>query len=128
MYDMEEDKRTEKRKIGDQGEAIACRWLEKRGFTVVERNFSCKMGEIDIIAWDSADRTLCFVEVKTRSRLDFGYPCEFVDAKKQRRLEHTAQYYRMGRKQLLQVPVRMDIFEVYITEKGIYVRYIKNAF
>lgn len=125
---METDKRTEKRKTGDRGEEIACRWLEKHGFCIAERNFLCKMGEIDIIAWDVSDRTLCFVEVKTRSSLDFGYPCEFVDAKKRRRLEKTAEYYRMGRKQLLELPMRMDIFEVYITEKGIYVRYLKNAF
>lgn len=125
---METDKRTEKRKTGDRGEEIACRWLENHSFFIAERNFLCKMGEIDIIAWDETDRTLCFVEVKTRSSLDFGYPCEFVDAKKRRRLEKTAEYYRMGRKQLLELPVRMDIFEVYITEKGIYVRYLKNAF
>lgn len=125
---MEEDKRTEKRKIGDKGEEIACRWLEKQGFVIAERNFLCKMGEIDIIAWDPGDQTLCFVEVKTRSSLDFGYPCEFVDAKKRRRLENTAAYYRMGRKKLQSVAMRMDIFEVYYTEKGVYVRYLKNAF
>jgi hypothetical protein len=62
-----EDKRTEKRKIGDIGENIACRFLVKRGFEVIERNYLKNWGEIDIIA--RKGQKLHFIEVKTVSHL-----------------------------------------------------------
>jgi putative endonuclease len=68
---QEEDKRTEKRKIGDIGENIACRFLVKRGFEVIEKNYLKKWGEIDIIA--RKNQKLHFVEVKTVSHLPVSY-------------------------------------------------------
>ena len=85
-----EDKRTEKRKTGDRGEAIAAAHLEAKGYRVIARNFRCKAGEIDIIARHGD--VLCFAEVKTRRPGRFGRPCEAVDWKKQRRL---SDRYRM---------------------------------
>jgi len=63
---MKQDNRTEKRKIGDIGENIACRFLMKRGFEIIEQNYNKKWGEIDIIA-KKGDK-LHFVEVKSVTR------------------------------------------------------------
>lgn len=60
------DKRTEKRKLGDMGENIACAFLEKRGFEIIERNYLRKWGEIDIVARKA--HVMRFIEVKTVSR------------------------------------------------------------
>lgn len=68
---MEIDKRTDKRKVGDLGEKIACMFLVKRGFTVVERNYLRKWGELDIVA--SKGHKLHFIEVKTVTRNTVTY-------------------------------------------------------
>lgn len=68
--------KTDKRKLGDLGENIACKFLMKRGFQIVERNYLRKWGEIDIIAKRNA--VLHFVEVKTSS-VDFSVPHETKD-------------------------------------------------
>ena len=64
--------KTQKREIGDLGESLACRFLENKGYTVLDRNFLKKCGEIDIIAKDKAKK-LRFVEVKTVSRVLSGF-------------------------------------------------------
>ena len=64
-----EDNRTEKRKIGDKGESLACEFLVKQGFEIVEKNYLKKWGEIDIISRKGAK--LYFIEVKTVSHLPY---------------------------------------------------------
>lgn len=63
---QEEDKRTKNRKVGDLGENMACKFLMKHGFEIVEQNYSKKWGEIDIIA--RKDKKLHFIEVKSVTR------------------------------------------------------------
>ena len=70
---------------GSQGEAIAQKFLKDQGYKILATNFTCKIGEIDIIAQQK--KTIVFVEVKTKSNLDFGYPREMVNITKQTRLE-----------------------------------------
>lgn len=65
------DKRTEKRKIGDIGENIACKFLMKRGFEIIEKNYNKKWGEIDIIA--RKGQKLHFIEVKSVTRDSLKY-------------------------------------------------------
>ena len=77
------------RQIGAFGEATIARYLESRGYDIIERNWRIKEGEIDIIAC-SADGLLHFVEVKTRSSLAFGDPLEAIDRNKARRLQRLA--------------------------------------
>lgn len=122
------DNRTEKRRIGDVGEDIACKYLQDHGYHILERNFLCKLGELDIVAYNPSERVLAFVEVKTRNTVDYGLPCDFVDSKKQRILKRTAEYYRFCNKQLGKLQPRMDIFEVLCINNSTYVRYLKNAF
>jgi len=77
------------RQIGAFGEATIARYLESRGYDIIERNWRIKEGEIDIIAC-GADGLLHFVEVKTRSSLAFGDPLEAIDRNKARRLQRLA--------------------------------------
>jgi len=79
------------------GEELACRYLETRGGRILERNYRCRLGEIDIIG--RIDDCLVFVEVRYRRSSRFGDPAETVDRRKQQRMIRTAQHYlsRHGR-------------------------------
>ena len=77
-----------KDELGRRGEDLAARYLEDAGYRLLERNWRCRQGEIDIIA-RTAD-TLVFVEVKTRSSLAFGHPFEAITATKLARLRGLA--------------------------------------
>ncbi len=76
---------------GQSGESKASRYLHSNGYTVIDRNFRCRSGEIDIIA--TKDRTLYFIEVKTRATPRHGMPYEAVTTGKMRRMARAAQYY-----------------------------------
>ncbi|MCI0155241.1 YraN family protein [Leifsonia shinshuensis] len=78
----------EKDRLGREGESLAARWLEDRGFTVVERNWRCAAGELDLIVRRA--RTTVFVEVKTRSSIAYGHPFEAITAAKAARLRRLA--------------------------------------
>ena len=68
--------------IGKSGEDIAVEFLIKQGYYIHERNFRCKLGEIDIIAIDKIDKNeLVFIEVKTRNQNLFGTPADSIDHK-----------------------------------------------
>lgn len=82
---------TAKRKLGNLGEKIACDYLQKQKYIILDKNFHCRFGEIDIIAKDK--KTLVFVEVKARANQQFGQPQEAVDYFKQRKIIKTAYYY-----------------------------------
>ncbi len=77
--------------LGRWGEATAARYLEDQGYSIVERGFRCRFGEIDIIVQSS--EALVFCEVKTRRRETFGTPQEMVSWSKQKRLIKTAGWY-----------------------------------
>src|ERR1043165_1630549 len=75
--------------LGQRGEREAAQFLKRRGMLIVARGDRAKLGEIDLVAVDQ--RTVVFVEVKTRSTHDAGHPAEAVDKHKQRRLTRAAQ-------------------------------------
>src|SRR5690554_4479679 len=79
------------KKLGDRGEDLAACYLSKKGFVIIERNWRCARGEIDIIAKDGD--TLVFVEVKTRRTDRLGTPTEAVNIKKQQKLRLLARHY-----------------------------------
>lgn len=115
------------KEIGDFGEDAVCRYLEKCGTEITERNFHIRGGEIDIIARDG--KTTVFVEVKTRKSSEYGNPGEFVDYRKRQTLIKTALTY-LGRDD---VDMRFDVAEVlYDIRFGKMhvkaINYIKNAF
>ena len=79
------------KELGRRGEEAAARFLERRGFEVLERNWTCFAGEVDIIALQ--EDALCFIEVKTRSSVQKGFPSEAVDGRKRDRYERIAACY-----------------------------------
>ena len=95
--------------LGAFGEDAACRWLRRHGYRILERNFSCRFGEIDIIA--RKGKYLAFVEVKMRKNADHGAAMEFVTPAKQNRLIQTAEYWLMKTPTDLQP--RFDVVEIY---------------
>ena len=117
----------EKQELGSFGEDVASAFLEKKGFTLIRRNFSCRLGEIDIIATEG--EYLSFVEVKLRRDASHGEAREFVTRAKQKRIILAARYWLSQHPTDLQP--RFDVVEVY-TPTGprgkIYVRLIRNAF
>lgn len=76
------------REVGILGEDLAAEYLESAGLTVLDRNWRCRHGELDLIAQDGA--TLVFVEVKTRTGLGYGTPAEAVTPAKAERLRRLA--------------------------------------
>ncbi|GLX68465.1 YraN family protein [Paenibacillus glycanilyticus] len=104
---MREDRR---RQTGLAGEAAACLYLEKDGYTIVERNWRCRSGEIDIIA--ALDNALIFVEVRTRRAGGrFGTAAESVDRRKQQQVALIAQVY-LRMRQLNYPAMRFDVIAV----------------
>jgi len=77
--------------LGRQGEQLAAEYLERAGFRILDRNYRCSAGEIDIVAADR--RMLVACEVKTRSDLRFGTPVEAVTTEKLRRLRRLAVHW-----------------------------------
>ena len=112
---MKLDKRTEKRKTGDIGENIACEFLKKRGFEILERNYSKKWGEIDIITKKSG--LIHFIEVKSVTRL--ASTC--LDSAKRaswklKRLSRAMQTYLLDRK--LNCDWQLDLVTVKIDQQN----------
>lgn len=100
---------------GKAGEAIALDFLKRKGYRILETNFRPgKLGEIDIIAREG--EYICFVEVKTRSSVFFGYPSESVNRKKQLNMIRAAQVY-LKQNGLNEEFVRFDIVEVLIDKE-----------
>jgi putative endonuclease len=107
--------------FGNLGEDIACGFLKKNGYKVVERGYKCRAGEIDIIA--RKGKSLVFVEVKSRSADGFGGPASAVGRAKQRKIVSTAIYYLKERK----IKPKEISFDVLAIVAG-NVKHIKNAF
>ena len=94
--------------IGKKGERAAAEYLKEQGYEIVDTNFRCPFGEVDIIA--QKDDVVAFVEVKTRSGTSFGMPNEAVGADRRARYIACAKYYFSGRQ--TDFTVRFDIIEV----------------
>jgi len=75
---------------GELGEEVAANFMIARGYRIIERNFRCKGGEVDIIAPDPGDKSLVFIEVKARRGLSYGVPQLAVTPFKQRQISKAA--------------------------------------
>ena len=82
---------SKQRLIGKKAEDVACSFLQQNGLTLLQRNYQCRFGEIDLVMQD--DDTLVFVEVRYRSSSTFGDGIESVDANKRRKLVFAANHY-----------------------------------
>lgn len=101
--------KTNNRQTGRLGEDLAARALTKKHYEILEKNFSNKFGEIDIIARDK--RTLVFVEVKTKIGTDFGLPEEMISRGKLQRIRHMASIYTDGK----EYPCRIDVVAIVLS-------------
>lgn len=111
--------------VGKDGEYYASKYLLKIGYEIIERNFSCKSGEIDIICFDEKENEYVFVEVKTRTNYKYGNPAEAVDKNKQKHIWKATNYYAY-KNDLENKNIRFDIIEVYEKDK-IYINHLKNC-
>lgn len=112
---------------GALGENFAETYLKNKGHTILYRNYKCRFGEIDIIS--SFKNILCFTEVKTRTSIDFGLPCEAVNFYKKKKIKTAALSY-LNEKKIISDMLRFDVIEIYLykdlTLKNI--NLIENAF
>ncbi|HIT77118.1 MAG TPA: YraN family protein [Candidatus Avipropionibacterium avicola] len=84
-----------RQRIGRQGEDLAVEMLTGLGWRIIDRNWRCPIGEVDVIAED-LDATVVFCEVKTRTGLGFGDPLESITWRKQRTLRQLAAHWVAG--------------------------------
>ncbi|HBA68937.1 MAG TPA: YraN family protein [Lachnospiraceae bacterium] len=115
-----------KRTIGKEYEEKACRYLEERGVAILERNFRCRQGEIDIIGIHG--EYLVFAEVKYRATAYSGNAAEAVTAAKQRRICRTADYYRYRHRIGDERAVRYDVIAIQGAGEKIAINWYRNAF
>lgn len=101
----------QRRAAGNAVEQLAARWLTARGLQLLESNFHCRLGEIDLIMRESD--TLVFVEVRYRSHSQFMAPVTSVDARKQRKLLRAATVYLQQRRLTGRVPCRFDVLGIH---------------
>jgi putative endonuclease len=111
--------------LGLRGEAIAARAYTRDGFRVVDRNFRCRAGEIDLVARKGDE--LVFCEVKTRASDRWGLPAEAVDARKQARLKRLAALW-LARHKVGRVRVRFDVVSIVVRAGTPEVTHFTDAF
>ena len=99
-----------RRALGARGEGAVVAWYEARGYRIVDRNWRCREGEIDIVA--RRGDLVVFCEVKTRSSSAFGAPVEAVTWRKQHRLRQLARLWLMSRSGAAPAAMRFDVASV----------------
>lgn len=92
---------------GQEAERRALELLETRGLTLLERNFRCRLGELDLVMLHG--KTLVFVEVRSRKSSRFASAAESVDLRKQRKLARAAGFFLLRRPAFRHHPVRFDV-------------------
>ncbi|MCH8621122.1 YraN family protein [Undibacterium sp. TS12] len=113
------DTRTAKRRSGDDAEQLALVYLQQAGLKLVQQNFLCKGGEIDLIMQDG--KVLVFVEVRKRSSMQFGGAIASITPAKQKRMSHAAQVYLLSKK--IQPACRFDVIAI---DQG-HINWLKNV-
>lgn len=113
---------------GRLGEDKACEYLKKLGYKILERNYRKSYGEIDIIAIETLkdQKTLCFIEVKTRTSNVFGTPLESISPWKLKSLMRTAEYYKISHRNLPEA-MRIDAISVILDDNRLQsIEFLKN--
>ena len=120
------DKGTGNKTLGERGEAIAAAYLKGQKFTIIQQNFRCKAGEVDIIARDG--KTLVFVEVKARRSLSFGPPQLAVTPFKQRQVSKAALTW-LAQHRLHEASARFDVIAIMLRDHEVpEIEHFRNAF
>ncbi|HPL63341.1 MAG TPA: YraN family protein [Syntrophales bacterium] len=110
---------------GKDGEDLASAYLKRIGYKILERNYRCALGEIDIVARDGP--VLVFVEVKSQRTARFGTPQESVNPSKQRKISLIALWF-LKEKRLDDVPARFDVLGIRLGSGGPKFELVRNAF
>lgn len=120
-------------KLGKKGEKMAEKFLVEKGLEILEKNYRVKMGEIDLICLEHS--TIVFVEVKTRSNREFGFPEEAINERKKQKLKivadcYISDYRNKNNIKDFELDCRFDIISVYLAlkDENSYIKLIKNAF
>lgn len=114
----------QRHETGKIGEDLVVKYLEQNGYTIIERNFECRQGEIDIIAKDKDE--IVFIEVKTRTNENYGKPKEAVDETKKKHIYKSSEFY-VYINHLENEPIRIDVIEVYKKQEKFTIHHIKQA-
>lgn len=111
-------------KVGKDAEESACYFLQQQGLTLVEQNYRCKYGEIDLIMMDN--NTIVFIEVRYRKNSLHGSGAETVTYYKQKKLIRTATHYLLARYDSVELPCRIDVVSL-SAKPAQAAHWIKNA-
>ena len=114
-----------KQVLGKEGERVAEQYLKRKGYKLVERNYRCAAGEVDLIVLDR--RVIVFVEVKTRTGHGFGTPLEAIQPRKQRKMMQAAQFF-LSQKKLHQRDARFDVVGISWPGREPIIEHVENAF
>lgn len=113
----------ERHELGKQGEEQATSYLKQKGYKIIQTNFECKQGEIDIIAKDKEEYV--FIEVKTRQNYHYGQAAEAVTKWKQKHIWNATKYYIYIHK-LENAYIRFDVIEIYKKNNQFTINHIKQ--
>lgn len=111
--------------MGKRGEAAADAYLRKAGYQITERNYRCRLGELDIITEEDGD--IVFIEVRSKCSTQFGDPAASIGALKRRKLSLLALHYLQARR-LEGRSARFDVVSVSFMPARIKIDLIRNAF
>lgn len=111
--------------LGKTGEDLAIKYLKSNKFKILDRNFRCSLGELDIVAREKD--TIIFIEVKTRRSADIVEPFESVGRKKQEKIRALAEFY-LQEKNCADFEVRFDVISIVSDDRENRFEHIKNAF
>lgn len=109
--------------LGSWGEDAAAKYLKRKGYRILEQNYRCKLGEMDLIA--SIRDEIVFIEVKTRQNQQYGLPCEAVNHSKIRHLKRIASWYLSVSHTQVSDP-RIDVVEILFIDGKPYLHHIEN--
>jgi len=116
-----------RRQLGQLGEQAAARYLIANGYHLLERNWRCRLGEIDLVA--TREDQIIFIEVRTRAGSRFGSGAESVDHRKQAKLRQLALVYLREKGLSQEVKLRFDVVSIQLLEDGRYeIDHIRHAF
>jgi putative endonuclease len=115
---------SQKQFIGKYGEELAAQYLQDRGYIILQRNWRCSLGEIDLIAKDK--NRIVFVEVKTRNGIGYGHPFEAITASKVSRMRKLAKKWCIEN-QKTGAKVRLDAIAILICSGKVAVEHLKQV-
>jgi putative endonuclease len=111
---------------GQAAEELACSFLEKKGLRLINRNYRCRIGEIDLIMQDQNE--IVFIEVRARSHAQYATAIESINTTKQTKIIRTATFYLQQLKWLDKVNCRFDVIGISYAQTKAHLEWIRDAF